>query len=55
MRFAVNASFCLAHYVPLSKKLQPIKLFFGVRVLNDNCDLAEFEKMYISYADLDTV
>lgn len=55
MKFAVNAPFRLAHYVPLPRKLQPIKLFFGVRVFSDHCDPTEFDKIYISYADSDTV
>ena len=55
MKFAVNAPFRLAHYVPLPRKLQPIKLFFGVRVFSDDCDPAEFDRIYISYADSDTV
>lgn len=55
LKFSVNAVFPLAHYFPLPRKVQPIKLFFGVRVFNSDCDPSEFNDVYISYADSDTV
>lgn len=55
IKFSLNAPYPLVHYVPLPRKLQPIKLFFGVRILRDKCDISDFENMYISYADSDTV
>lgn len=55
LKFSVNSIFPMAHYLPLPRKLQPIKLFFGVRVFNSKCDPSEFNNVYISYADSDTV
>lgn len=47
MKFSINAPFRLAHYFPLPRKLQPIKLFFGVRVFSDHCDPVGYPIIFI--------
>lgn len=54
-KHSVNAPYLRVGYFSIPRRLQPIKLHFGVVSLGVDADALDIENMYLSYADSDTV